>query len=215
MHHQHTIDNQCDTEYPLTQGILVPLDLADLKIISQSLQPDGSIEVYVVARTDRAACPTCTKICVKVHDKRERRKRDISLRGYQIHLLLIKRRFRCPSCKRSFTETDTVCGKYKRTTKRFREDIATQACQQPLAHVAEKTDVGPRFVEECFVEECFEELVEEKLRKEGKSVNETANLPSPRFLGIDEFARRKGHHYDTILCDLVNRTILEISEGRK
>ena len=74
MHHQHTIDDQCDREDPLTQGILVPLDLGDLKIISQSLQPDGSIEVYVVARTDRAACPTCTKICVKVHDRHERRK---------------------------------------------------------------------------------------------------------------------------------------------
>jgi transposase len=210
MHQQHTIDDQCDTEHPLTQGILVPLDLADLKIIRQSLEPDGSIEVDVIATTDRAACPTCTKICVKFHDRRKRRKSDISLRGYQIHLILVKRRFRCSSCGRSFTEIDSVCGKYKRTTKRFREDIATQACQQTLAQVAEKTDVGPRFVQEC-----FEALVEEKLRKEGKSVNEAANLPSPRFLGIDEFARRKGHHYDTILCDLVNRTVLEISEGRK
>jgi transposase len=58
-------------------------------------------------------------------------------------------------------------------------------------------------------------LGEEKLTKEGKSVNETAPLPTPRFLGIDEFARRKGHHYDTIVCDLVSRTVLEISEGRK
>ncbi|GAC1404238.1 MAG: hypothetical protein NVSMB49_22550 [Ktedonobacteraceae bacterium] len=43
----------------------------------------------------------------------------------------------------------------------------------------------------------------------------TEKLPTPCFLGIDEFARRKGHHYDTIVCDLMNRTVLEISEGRK
>jgi transposase len=39
-------------------------------------------------------------------------------------------------------------------------------------------------------------------------------LSTPCFLGIDEFARRKGHRYDTILCDLVTRTVLEVSEGR-
>jgi transposase len=33
-------------------------------------------------------------------------------------------------------------------------------------------------------------------------------------LGIDEFARRKGHCYDTILCDLEHRNVLEVCEGR-
>jgi hypothetical protein len=32
--------------------------------------------------------------------------------------------------------------------------------------------------------------------------------------GIDEFARRKGHRYDTILCDLDGRHVLEVSAGR-
>jgi len=207
---QHTIDNQSHSEKSPIQGIFVPLDLADLKICSQSVQSDGSIEVHVIATTDRVPCPTCEQMCVKIHDVRERRKRDISLRGYTVHLLLSKRRFRCLSCRRSFTETDGVCGKYKRTTKRFRENLAMQACQQTIAQVAEHAEVGPRFVQEC-----FETFVEEKMTQEGKSVNETGKLPTPSILGIDEFARRKGHQYDTIVCDLVNRTVLEISEGRK
>ena len=65
------------------------------------------------------------------------------------------------------------------------------------------------------MQECLESLGEEHLAQEGRTINETAKLPTPCFLGIDEFARRKGHHYDTILCDLGNRTVLEISEGRK
>src|SRR6266699_499232 len=44
---------------------------------------------------------------------------------------------------------------------------------------------------------------------------EHAKLPTPRYLGIDEFARRKGHRYDTILCDLVGHHVLEVSAGRK
>ena len=81
MLHQHTIDTQSHLENVTTQGILVPLDLAELKIVSQSLQADGSIEVHVIATTDRAGGPTCQQMCVKIHDTRERRKRDISLRG--------------------------------------------------------------------------------------------------------------------------------------
>lgn len=40
-------------------------------------------------------------------------------------------------------------------------------------------------------------------------------MPTPRYLGIDEFARRKGHCYDTILCDLEERHVRELSAGRK
>jgi transposase len=34
-------------------------------------------------------------------------------------------------------------------------------------------------------------------------------------LRIDEYARRKGHRYDTIVCDLEQRRVLEVSAGRK
>jgi transposase len=207
---QHSIDDQPRADSSPTEGIIVPLDMPELKILSQCLQTDGSIEVHVIARTDREACPTCRNVCMKIHDTRGRVKRDIALREYQVRLVIHKRRFRCIACRRTFTETDSVCGRGKRTTKRFREYLAKQACQQPIAHVAEQADVGPRFVHECLVS-----LVEEQCVKEGRTLNETAKLPTPCFLGIDEFARRKGHRYDTILCDLVQRKVLEISEGRK
>ncbi len=54
-----------------------------------------------------------------------------------------------------------------------------------------------------------------QLVKRGVSVDENKPLPTPRFLGIDEFARRKGHRYDTILCDLDARKVLDVSAGRK
>ncbi len=210
MQHQHSIEDQPAGGSSPIQGIIVPLDIAELKIVSQCLQRDGSIEVHAIATTDREPCPTCGNVCVKIHDTRGRVKRDISLRGYQVRLVISKRRFRCFVCRRTFTETDGFCGRYKRTTKRFRDHLAKQACQQPIAQVAAQAEVGPRFVQDCVVT-----LIEEHLAKEGRTINETAKLPTPCFLGIDEFARRKGHHYDTIVCDLVNRSVLEISEGRK
>ena len=207
---QHIIPVQSQAEGEQPEGILVPLDLPDLKIVKQEVQTDASIEVHVRALTDREACPRCCNICVKVHDTRMRGKRDINLGNYQIRLVLYKRRFRCFTCQRTFTESDSICGRYKRTTKRFRDDLAKRTVQQPIAHVAQAAEVGPRFVQDCFAS-----LVQEKLAKKGRDLDARSKLATSRFIGIDEFARRKGHRYDTILCDLDARTVVEISEGRK
>jgi transposase len=126
-----------------------------------------------------------------------------------MELILLKRRFRCDTCDTVFTEPDTVCGWRRRTTKRLRQHIGKQALTQPLSEVGSSLQVGSRFVQTC-----FQSVLQEELKHKGMPVDEEQTLPSPRFLGIDEFARRKGHIYDTILCDLVNRSVLEISEGR-
>lgn len=197
------------SEHPASEGIIVPLELPGLYILHQEVQADGSIEVEVMGTNERACCPHCQRICVKVHDTRLRRKRDVGLRGHPIVLVLHKRRFKCFGCRRTFTEPDSACGRYRRTTVRLRQEIGEQACSQPIAHVAAAFEVGPRFVEGC-----LEAVAAIKLAKRGRTLDETAPLPTSRYLGIDEFARRKGHRYDTILCDLAGRHVLEVSPGR-
>jgi transposase len=76
--------------------------------------------------------------------------------------------------------------------------------------VAQEVQVGTRFVHACL---CV--WIENKLEKKGRTLDEQAKLPTPQILGIDEFALRKGHRYDTILCDLEGRDVLEVCEGRK
>ena len=192
------------------EGIVVPLELAEFHILRQEVQRDGSIEVEVIGINERAYCPHCGRICIKVHDTRLRRKRDRSLRDHAVVLVVHKRRFKCWSCRRNFTEPDQACGRYRRTTVRLREHIGQQARLQPIAHVAKAFEVGPRFVQAC-----LETVAEPELAKRGLSVQESEKLPTPRYLGIDEYARRKGHRYDTILFDLEGRKVLEVSAGRK
>lgn len=192
------------------QGIVVPLELDGLRILRQEEQTDGRIRVEVMGTNERAACLHCGTICVKQHDVRTRIKRDIPLRGHRVELVLYKRRFWCLHCHKAFTESDSACGRRKRTTARLREEIGKQACSRPMMHVANQYEVGPRFVQGC-----LEAVASTQLAKRGLSLEESGPLPTPRFLGIDEFARRKGHRYDTILCDLEARHVLEVSAGRK
>jgi transposase len=91
---QHIIERGSAQKEPEQEGIVVPLDLGEFRILKQHLQADGSIEVEVIATTDRAQCPHCQRVSVKVHDRRLRRKRDLPLRGHRIVLILQKRRFR-------------------------------------------------------------------------------------------------------------------------
>src|SRR5713101_7458904 len=193
-----------------TQGIMVPLELDGLRILRQEVQADGKLRVEVIATQKGEQCPHCGAMCVKQHDVRPRRKRDVPLRGHMVELVLQKRRFWCRGCRKAFTESDRACGRRKRTTVRLREEIGKQAGTRPIAHVASQYQVGPRFVQGC-----LEVVASLQLAERGLSLEEGAQLPTPRYLGIDEFARRKGHRYDTIRCDLDGRHVLEVSAGRK
>lgn len=210
MSEKHSIDEQGVREPEPNQGIIVPLDLPEFEILSQSIGSSESIEVHVRAKQESVACPRCGEESCKVHDTRKRIKRDMRLGAYQVYLVVHKRRFRCVTCGKPFTESDHACGRYKRTTERLRDHIAKQACQRPLTHVAQEVEVGPRFVHGC-----LQSWIEEKLKKKGRTLDEQTKLPTPQILGIDEFALRKGHHYDTILCDLESRDVLEVGDGRK
>jgi transposase len=203
---QHTTEedpHQC-------QGIMVPFELEGLRILRQEVQTDGRLRVEVIATTNGEACPSCGTRCVKQHDKRPRRKRDIPLRGHVVELILYKRRFWCMRCRKAFTESDTACGRRKRTTLRLRQEIGQQASLRRIAHVASHYHVGPRFVQVC-----LELVASIQLTERGLSLEEGRSLPTPRYLGIDEFARRKGRRWDTIFCDLEGRQVLEVSAGRK
>src|SRR6266566_4792320 len=206
MSSQHTIEKGAVQE----AGMVIPLELDDLRILRQEMQADGKLLIEVIARKKQEACPHCGIMCVKEHDVRKRKKRDVPLRGHQVELVLHKRRFWCLKCHKAFTESDSACGKRKRTTVRLREEIGKLACSRPLMHVASHYEGGPRFVQGC-----LEAVASIQIAKRGLSLEESGPLPPPRFLGIDEFARRKGLRYDTILCDLEARKVLEVSAGRK
>ena len=65
---KHSIDGQRAGENEPNQGIIVPLDLPEFTILSQSMGADESIEVHVRARKESAACPRCGQASAKVHD---------------------------------------------------------------------------------------------------------------------------------------------------
>jgi transposase len=205
---QHTREN---TEEKVPEmGIGVPLDLPEFRVVEQLGPDEGILRVKVMAKTTTAPCPHCQQTSRYVHDCRERRKRDLQVRDYQICLIVLKRRYRCFSCAKTFTEPDEACGPRRRTTCRLREAIGRQAASQPVASVSQSFGVGPRFVRTC-----WQSTIGPQLARKGLDPSPQAPLPASRFLGIDEFAIQKGHRYASILCDLEHRKVVEVSRGRQ
>src|SRR4051812_16289079 len=82
-----------------------------------AVQPQGSDHPFVITavRLDGdtvcleavgtqagACCPACGAFAWEVHERYQRRPRDLSWRGWQVRLVLTARRFRCPTpqCRR-------------------------------------------------------------------------------------------------------------------
>lgn len=180
--------------------ITVPLGLPEVEILSQREVPGGQIAVKAVSRAKVRSCPACSHITAKVHDRREQAKADIPVAGRQVVLILLKRRFRCPFCKRVFTEPDEICGWRRRLTRRLREEIGRAARSSTVKAVAASRGVSEETVRQALVE-----LAEGQGREDGPVAH----------LGMDDFSVRKGCRYQTAFYDLDRKRVLGVVEGRR
>jgi transposase len=163
---------------------------------------ENHFEVTVMYRREKAICPCCGKVSNKEHDRRPQHKKDRRLRDKVVILTLIKRRFRCLSCGKVFTEPDEVFGTRRRSSRRFREYLGQEALHQTVRRTAQKEMVGEALVRRCVAEEIGKRL-------EAKGVKET-----PEFIGLDEFSVRGRRLYHTAICNLVGREVMEVVEGQ-
>jgi len=183
-------------------SITIALGLPELRVVGE-VETEGEIRVEVEYRRESAACPGCRQRTPKVHSKSIQRKRDRRLWDKPVYLILHKRRFRCLSCGRVFTEPDPVCGVRRRTSERLRQQLGREAIEQPVRHVAQKEDVGETLVRRCVTEEAKRWL--------GTLLQPAA----PGIMGLDEFSVKKGQVYDTAIVDLQRKEVVGLVTGHR
>ena len=184
-------------------NITIGLGLPDLRVLGQEELP-GLLVVTVVYRQGERVCPRCGHVTAKVHQYHPQWKQDCSLGARRVLLRLLKRRFRCIHCGKVFTEPDEVCGWRRRTTCRFQAQLAEEARWQTVKRVAEKEEVS-----QGLVQRAYNQAAQRLLEARGASPR------TPRWMALDEFSVRKGHRYQTAICDLGRREVLEVVEGHK
>lgn len=145
-------------------------------------------------------CPRCAVKSYSVHDRRWVKIMDQPIRGSGIYLRILKRRFRCPGCKKVFTEPIPGVRKGFKTTERYRRGIRW-ACEnfKDLKSVQRAFGCSAGLVYKTFYEQL------------GLKLGERKNNPWPSRIGIDEHSRLKGksgRFFVSLVVDFDNKKII-------
>jgi transposase len=180
-------------------GIEALLGLPEFRGVDQVIGPKR-LELHLQRRETSIVCPRCQTCCCRVQESRPRCLRDLPILERPVLLWLHLRRFECQECHHRPWETSKTFGTRVKWTERLYHQVRAEflgGC--PGRELARRYGLSERTVFRW----TFERSRGGRPRQLG------------RAMGIDAYARRKGHHYNTSIVDLDKGRPIATGKGRR
>jgi transposase len=188
----------------LNRGTLIPSS-AEVELIC--LRPKAGL-IHVELRACQAVsfCPACGSRTSRVHSRYWRTLSDLPWEGIPVQISLRARKFFCVDercTRRIFTEPlPGIVSRYARRSDRARDALS-------WVTLALGGRAGTRLAHKLGLLASRTTLLHELRRR-----THPCAPSSPRVLGIDEWAWKKGHRYGTMLCDLEQGRVIDLLPTR-
>ena len=170
-----------------------------------SVRDDDTLTILVAMDAQRRAVPSAA-VTRTGHSRYVRRLADLPCFDDAVRLQLAVRRFRCetPTCpRRIFAERlPGFAAPYARTTDRLRRS------HEAIGY-ATGGEAGSRLTAQLAMTTSADTLLRRVKQLHGESA------PSPRLVGIDDWAWRKGQRYGTIVVDLERSEVIDLLPDRE
>ena len=175
------------------------LNLPEFRVTAQVLGPK-QLDLHLERRATCIVCPRCQTVCSRIKESRPRCLRDLPMLERPVVLWLHLRRFECAECYHRPWEKSETCGEHVKWTERLYTHVRQEYLRGcPCRALARRYGLSERTV--------FRWTFERSRGGRPRTLG--------RALGLDEYSRRKGHRYNTLIVDLDRGQPIATFKGRR